>query len=121
MRQRRMVSLRGGQGGFANRPYGGGESRLGGGNAPSGGMDFCLRRKDGWEVAVWDRPRSTLRGPPASADLRQDERLLTGMEGRGERREGARPRFLAGPRDDRVKGIEMARLGGWVEGHRLAD
>ena len=31
------------------------------GGAPSGGMVSCLRRKDGWGVAVWGGPRSTLR------------------------------------------------------------
>ena len=45
MRQRRMVSFRGGQGGSRTAPTGGGESGSAGG-APSGGMDSCLRRKD---------------------------------------------------------------------------
>ena len=68
MRQRRMVSFRGGQGGSRTAPTGGGESRLGGG---------CAFRRDGflppqerrWGVTVWGGPRSTLRS--ASADLQQ--------------------------------------------------
>ena len=82
-----------------------GRSRLGGG-APSGGMDSCLRRKDGWGVAVWGGPRSTLR--PASADLQhaQDERPLPGMDSglEGGMTDGAMSlRFLAGTRDDGVR------------------
>ena len=55
MRQRRMVSFRGGQGGSRTTPTGEGSPGSAEG-APSGGMDSCLRRKDGWGVAVWGRP-----------------------------------------------------------------
>ena len=67
---------------FANRPYRGRGVPARRGGAPSGGMDSCLRRKDGWGVAVWGGPRSTLR--PASADLQQaqGERPLSGMDSR---------------------------------------
>ena len=67
-----------GSGRFANRHYWGGESRLGGG-APSGGMDSCLRRKDGWGMAVWGGPRSTLRSASADLQQAQGERPLPGF------------------------------------------
>ena len=78
MRQRRMVSFRGGQGGSRTATTGE-ESPGSVGGAPSGGMDSCLRRKDGRGMAVWGGPRSTLRSASADLQQAQGERPLPGF------------------------------------------